>query len=116
MSFTDREIALVKGMLLRGDNNQSIVACFGGRENPGRIADIKASTRLYDEDEVPLTTRARSIQPALADELPPPPPYPSPYELWKAGHSVWAARVALEHTKEKIEIALKALEAAEIKP
>src|SRR6267142_1231863 len=100
MSMPDETIALVKGMLLRGDNNQSIVACFGGEYNPGRIADVKASMRPYGEDETALTTRARPIPPAPENELPPEPPYPSPYALWKAGNSVWAARVALEHTKE----------------
>lgn len=117
MSITDREIALVKGMLLRGDSQQSITACFGGEYNPGRIAEISNSMkRTYEDDEPALTTRARPIHPASTGDLPPPPPYPSPYSLWKAGHSIWQARVALEHTKEKIDIALKAIEAAEIKP
>lgn len=113
MSISDEEIAIIKGMLLRGDKNQSIVACFGGEHNPGRIAEISnAMARDYADDEPALTTRARSIEAAPDDALPPPPPYPTPYDLWRAGRSVRQAQMVLERTKDKIQIALSEIETA----
>lgn len=113
--ITDEMIALMKGMLARGDKNQDIAACFG--ENQARVAEVKrAMTDAPQADDPAITKRARGILTSAPDDLPPPAPYPTPYQLFKAGHSVWAARVALEHTKEKIDLALIALAAAEIKP
>lgn len=104
-------IPLIKGMLTRGDDQSDIAACF--LINGGRSADINRSmTRSYENDEPALTTRARPI-PAATEGLPPPPPYPSPYELWKAQSGLWAARVALEAVQEKIEMALLAVKKAE---
>jgi hypothetical protein len=79
----DQEIAaLVKGMLKRGDKQSDIAACF--LINGGRISEINTGQRFAD------------IAPAPEAELPPPAPYPSPFELWKANRETWRARVALE--------------------
>jgi hypothetical protein len=47
MAFTDHEIAIIKGMIARGDVQSHIAAYFGG-SNGGRISEIntgkKAST------------------------------------------------------------------------
>lgn len=116
MSMSEEEIAIIRGMLERGDINQRIVAYFGGAYNPARVAEIKRAMECRPaDDDAPLTIRARHIQSAPESELPPI-DYPSPYQLRKAGHAVWHARVALEHTREKIELALKALRDAEIDP
>lgn len=95
----DWMIPLIKGMLDRGDDQSDIAACF--LINSGRIAEINRGDRAPD------------VKSAPADELPPAPPYPSPYELWKAGSGLWAARVALEAVQEKMEAALVAVTNAE---
>jgi hypothetical protein len=106
-SIDDKMAALIKGMLLRGDDQSDIAACF--LINGGRVSEINTGNSSTGR-------KFAHIAAAPLGQLPPPGPYPSPYELMTAGNSVWAARVALEHTKEKIEIALKALADAEIKP
>lgn len=110
-SFEDWMIPLIKGMIIRGDRQSDIAACF--LVNSGRVAEIHNSmNRVQTADEPALTTRARPIQP-VTDGLPPSAPYPSPYELQKAGSALWAARVALEAIGEKIQQALVAVENAE---
>ncbi|HEX3524697.1 MAG TPA: hypothetical protein VHT52_21740 [Stellaceae bacterium] len=94
--------SLIKGMLVRGDDQSDIAACF--LVNGGRISEINTGKRMPD------------VEAAAPDDLPPPGPYPSPYELHKAGLLVWHTRVALQHTKDKIELALKALDAVELAP
>lgn len=94
----DWMVPLIKGMLLRGDDQSDIAACFG--INSGRVAEINTGRRAAD------------IEPAI-EGLPPEPPYPSPYDLWKAGSALWAARVALSAVQEKIGAALTAVENAE---
>lgn len=107
----DWMIPLIKGMLTRGDDQSDVAACF--LINGGRVADInRYMTRAYEDDEPAPTTRARPII-AETEGLPSPPPYPSPYELWKAKSGLWAARVALEAAQEKIALALLAVEKAE---
>lgn len=108
----DWMIPLIKGMLIREDDQSDIAACFF--INSGRIAEIHNSmNRGYTKDEPALTTRARPISPAPLEDLPPVGPYPSAYELWKAQSSLWAARVALQGVQEKIKQALIAVENAE---
>ncbi len=91
--------SLVKGMLLRGDRQSDIAACF--RINSGRIAEIN-SGQIYDK-----------VDPAPADHLPPAGPYPSPYELHKTKHELWRVRVALEEAEESIRRAILAVHKAE---
>jgi hypothetical protein len=43
MALTDREIAIAKGMLARGDRQHDIAAYFG--ENGGRIGEISTGMR-----------------------------------------------------------------------
>lgn len=61
MSFNNGEIAVVKGMIARGDRQSDIAAYFG--VNGGRISEI--NTGKYGAD----------VSPALLDHLPPPGPY-----------------------------------------
>src|SRR5579872_6177335 len=92
-------IPLIKGMIKRGDDQSDIAACF--LINSGRVAEINTGERSPE------------VIAAEPEELPPAPPYPLPYELWKAGSSLWSARVALQAVGEKIEQALIAVENAE---
>lgn len=101
----DRMAALIKGMLARGDDQSDIAACF--MINSGRISEINTGHSTG--------RKFAHVQAAPLDDLPPAGPYPSPFELITAGFSVWQARVALEHTKEKIELALEAIKRAEAK-
>jgi len=57
------DAAIVKGMLARGDRQHDIAAWFG--VNGGRIAEIATGYRF------PL------VEPAEAEDLPPPGPYPA---------------------------------------
>ena len=96
----DREIAaLVKGMLKRGDKQSDIAACF--LINGGRISEINTGQRF------------EYIIPASEDELPPPAPYPSPFELWKAHRETWRARIALEKALGLIQEAMVAVHKVE---
>lgn len=61
MPFNNGEIAVVKGMIARGDRQSDIAAYFG--VNGGRISEI--NTEKYGAD----------IKAALQDQLPPPGPY-----------------------------------------
>jgi hypothetical protein len=92
-------IPLIKGMLARHDDQSDIAACF--QINAGRVAEINTGQRASDVTAAPL------------EDLPPPAPYPSPYDLWKARSTIWAARVALEAVRDKIDVALRAVENAE---
>jgi hypothetical protein len=78
VSLTDRQIALVKGMLLRGDHQHHISALFG--VDAGRIAEVKAGMPGVDWRRNPTKGKGRvaigaEIEPAPPDELPPPGPY-----------------------------------------
>jgi hypothetical protein len=95
----DWMVPLIKGMLIRGDEQSDIAACF--LINSGRVAEINTGQRSPE------------IATAPPEALPPPFPYPSPYELWKAKTGLWAARVALEAVSERIQQALVAVENAE---
>lgn len=97
----DWMIPLIKGMLARHDDQSDIAACF--QINSGRVAEINTRQRAPEVAAAPL------------EDLPPPAPYPSPYDLWKAKNGLWAARVALEAVQGKIDIALVAVENAEMR-
>jgi hypothetical protein len=60
-SLSDREAALIKGMLNRGDRQHDIAAWFG--VNGGRIAEIASAKEFW------------WVQPATGSDLPPPGPY-----------------------------------------
>lgn len=90
---------LIKGMLLRGDDQSDIAACF--LINGGRISEINTNKRFVEVTAAP------------PDELPPPAPYPSPFELLHAQQGLWAARVSLQAVGERIGQALLAVENAE---
>jgi hypothetical protein len=81
-----REIAIVKGMLVRGDRQHDVAAYFG--VNGGRIAEIKTGAR------------GEGISAADPASLPPPGPY-------MAGRSALRARDTLIALRELIDEALK---------
>jgi hypothetical protein len=75
MSERDRSIdeaiaSLIKGMLIRGDDQSDIAAFF--LVNGGRIAEINNGKRFAE------------VKSAKHDDLPPPFEH-SPYELWQKG-------------------------------
>jgi len=110
-NLTDSKIAIIKGMLMRGDAQQSIVACFGGEFNSGRIAEIHNSmTRESKDGEPNLTIRARDISPAPRDTLPPPPPYPSPYEIIRARAALRSSAESIKGMIEKAHTTLAMLD------
>lgn len=89
MSLNMREIAIVKGMLERGDRQHDIAAYFG--VNAGRIAEVKTGAR---------GSEVAASHPSL---LPPPGPY-------LAGRSALHARDALLAIREQIDAALAQIE------
>jgi hypothetical protein len=84
ITLNKSEVALVKGMLKRGDRQHDIAAWFG--VNGGRIADI--ATEKKHKEIIAKTT-----------DLPPKGPY-------LAGKDADAAIIALEAVKETISLAL----------
>lgn len=89
MKLNNREIAIVKGMLKRGDKQHDIAAYFG--VNGGRIAEIKSG---FNGDGVPA---------ADAAFLPPRGPY-------LAGRSALRARDTLIAMRDQIDEALKEID------
>lgn len=85
MALNIREIAIVKGMLARGDKQHDIAAYFG--VNGGRIAEIKTGMRGPD------------VKTAPQDDLPPSGPY-------LAGRSALHARDTLLALRELIDQAI----------
>lgn len=67
------EVALIKGMLARGDRQSDIAAFFS--VNGGRIAEINTHQKWED------------VRAAPAAELPPPGPYLTPRERWARGEA-----------------------------
>jgi hypothetical protein len=68
LSITERDVALIRGMIERGDRHHDIAAFFG--LNQGRIAEIKDGSRFPD------------VVTASPDELPPKGPYLTPKASW----------------------------------
>lgn len=97
--ITQEMVSMIKGMLNRGDKQQDIAACFG--INSARVAEIKSGKKHAE------------VKAAPDEALPPVPPYPSPYDLWKAKNAIWAARVALEAVMDAVEKATTAVKNAE---
>lgn len=67
ITLTEQDASIVKGMLNRGDRQHDIAACFG--VNGGRIAEIATGDKFG------------WVKAAPPEVLPPPGPYPRPYEL-----------------------------------
>jgi hypothetical protein len=86
ISLTSADAAIVKAMLARNDRQHDIAAWFG--VNGGRIADIKTG-KTFPE-----------VQPASADNLPPPGPY-------LAGKDAHAALKTLESVGQTTHTALE---------
>lgn len=85
MAFNDFEVAIVRGMLFRGDKQQDIAAYFG--VNSARINDVKQGlVRAHIEAATPAT-------------LPPPGPY-------MAGRSALRAKETLIALRELIDEAI----------
>jgi hypothetical protein len=82
--LNERDAAIIKGMLARGDRQHDIAAWFG--VNGGRIAEI-ATRRKF-----------RDISASPSANLPPPGPYPS-------GKDAHAALAALQMAKQAITAA-----------
>jgi hypothetical protein len=84
--LTERDAAIVKAMLARGDRQHDIAAWFG--VNGGRVGEI-ASGRVY-----------RSVQPDASANLPPPGPYPNGRDATIALRALVAARDAINSAEE----------------
>jgi hypothetical protein len=89
MALDDQEIAIVKGMLLRGDRQHDIAAYFG--ENGGRIGEINTGKR------------GEGVSAAQPNMLPPPGPY-------LAGRSALRARDTLVALRELIDEAISEID------
>lgn len=85
MALNDGEIAIVKGMLIRGDKQHDIAAYFG--VNAGRVNDVKQGVK------------GPTIIAAAQDVLPPPGPY-------MAGRSALRAKETLVALRELIDEAI----------
>jgi hypothetical protein len=83
MAFSNGEVALVKGMIVRGDRQSDIAAYFG--VNGGRIAEI--NTEKYGAD----------VRAAPTDQLPPPGPY------FASGRNTIRARETLVALRDLID-------------
>jgi hypothetical protein len=90
MALSAAEVAIVKGMLARGDRQSDIAAYFG--ENGGRISEINTGLRWAN------------IAAAAPDVLPPPGPYfISGRAALKAKETLTALRDLIEDTLQEIE-------------
>lgn len=94
----DDVVALVKGMLARGDRQSDIAACF--LINSGRIAEINTGARSPNVKAAPL------------DALPPAGPYTSPFDMWKSKQELWRSRLALEEVEAAIQRGIAAVRKA----
>lgn len=74
-------VPIIKGMLIRGDDQSDIAACF--QINAGRVSEIN-------------TGKAHPNVRARRRNLPPRGPYPSPYELLTALAAIEVARAKVD--------------------
>ena len=86
MPFSNSEVAIVKGMIIRGDKQSDIAAYFG--VNGGRISEV--NTEKYGAD----------VKAAPMSELPPPGPY------FASGRSILHATDTLKALRDLIDGAL----------
>ena len=87
--LSERDAAIVKAMLARGDRQHDIAAWFG--VNGGRIGEI-ASRQTF-----------RSVQPDDGANLPPRGPYPSGRDAVIALQALGAAREAIESAQVVVQ-------------
>jgi hypothetical protein len=90
MKLTEDDAAIIKGMLARGDDQQWIVAWFGGTLNSGRMSEINTGKRFPD------------VKAADPSKLPPVGPYVS-------GRSAHRALIALGPVKAAVDRAIAEL-------
>ena len=81
MKLDQRDAAIVKGMLARGDRQHDIAAWFG--VNGGRIGEIASRQKFADVRSEPFAN------------LPPPGPYPSGREATLAINALTQAKAAI---------------------
>jgi hypothetical protein len=86
------EAAIIKGMLARGDKQQWIVAWFGGRFNPGRIAEIGTGLRFAEVAVAPL------------DHLPPVGPYITATSAQRALVAIGPVKAAIDRAMKRLTI------------
>jgi hypothetical protein len=96
MKITAEDVAIIKGMLARGDEQQWITAWFGGWLNSGRISEINTGKKGT------VGEKFKDVEPAPREKLPPVGPYIS-------ARSAYRALVALQPVKAAIDRALAAL-------
>lgn len=94
------KVAIIKGMILRGDRQNDIAAFF--KFNPRVVSHV--NTGHYGDFV--------HVKPAPPDQLPPA-DYPAPYELLETQQSLWKVRVALETAEEAVRDALTIVRKAE---
>lgn len=88
INLTERDAAIVKGMLARGDRQHDIAAWFG--VNGGRIAEIAARQKFASAIAV------------SRDNLPPAGPYPTGRDATIALQALVAAKAALTSAEEVV--------------
>ena len=86
-------------------NSNGLRLIFAGKFNSGRICEIHHSmTRKPYDDEPALTKRARLVE--ASTDLPPPPPYMTPYEMRRAQAALRSAANSLRALIEKAQATL----------
>ncbi len=96
--WTEERVAITKGMLDRGDSQQSIAAWFGGEVNSGRINEIAKGSK-------PWALKFEHVKPAPLNELPPKGPYVS-------GYHANLALIAMSSVVEALEKSMRTNEAS----
>ncbi len=89
MALSSSEIAIIKGMLARGDRQHDIAAYFG--INGGRVGEINTGQR------------GEGIEPAPQNSLPPPGPYLRGRSSEAARDTLIALRDLIDQTIQRIE-------------
>lgn len=92
MGLSNSEIAIVKGMIKRGDRQHDIAAYFG--VNGGRIGEINVGYRGIGD----------GIEAAPEDRLPPPGPYMAGRSALKARETLTALRELIDETIAEIDL------------
>lgn len=90
MPLDDGEIAIVKGMIARGDRQHDIAAYFG--VNGGRIGEINTGKR------------GEGVIAAPASDLPPPGPYMAGRSALRARETLTALRDLIDDTIKDIDL------------
>lgn len=91
--LNERDAAIVKGMLARGDRQHDIAAWFG--VNGGRIAEIATGQKF------------RAVAPNVEANLPPPGPYPSGKDAHAALAALRSAKQAIAAAEEMVSAQLR---------